>query len=158
MADNMSPEQRSLTMSRIRSKNTKIELTLRKLLFAQGLRYRVHVRDIPGRPDLAFTKSKVAVFLDGDFWHGWQFDKWSHKLAPLWRAKIERTMARDATANRTLRRQGWRVVRIWEHELKAQPEQCVERVLKALRVGNARPTVQRMSAVKLSSRGRPRPR
>src|SRR4051812_48785213 len=126
MADNMSREQRSLTMSRIRSKNTQIELTLRRLLFAQGFRYRVHVQAIPGRPDIAFTKRKVAVFLDGDFWHGWQFERWSHKLAPMWRTKIERTMARDAIANRTLRAHGWRVIRIWEHDLKQNPAKCLQ--------------------------------
>lgn len=123
-------------MSRIRSKNTEVELTLRRLLFGLGLRYRVHVPGLPGRPDIAFTRRKVAVFVDGDFWHGWKFDQWSHKLAPQWRAKIERNRARDAAANAALRAEGWRVLRIWEHELKADAERCVARVVRELELNS----------------------
>lgn len=140
MADNMTPEQRSSTMARIRSKNTRIELELRRLLFSRGLRYRIHVPTIPGRPDIAFTRQKVAIFIDGDFWHGWQFDRWSGKLAAPWREKIERTMARDKAANRALRAMGWRVVRIWEHDLKSRPEHCVKRVVGALEMSEGNRT------------------
>ena len=80
MADNMTPEQRSLTMSRIRKKDTKPELTIRRLTQARGLRYRKHVAAVPGTPDMVFAGSWVVVFVDGDFWHGWRFPEWEHKL------------------------------------------------------------------------------
>jgi DNA mismatch endonuclease (patch repair protein) len=133
MADNMSREQRSKTMSRIRSKNTRVELILRRRLFELGLRYRVHVPALPGRPDIAFTRRKLAVFVDGDFWHGWRFDEWAHKLTPDWRAKIARNRARDAIATASLQAQGWKVLRIWENELQTNPDRCVARVVRAVR-------------------------
>jgi DNA mismatch endonuclease (patch repair protein) len=119
-------------MSRIRSKNTRVELILRRLLFRMGLRFRVHVPHLPGKPDIVFSRAKVAVFVDGDFWHGWKFDQWAHKLAPQWQAKIERNRTRDAAANEALRAGGWRVIRIWEHDLEAHPDRCANRVLRAL--------------------------
>ncbi len=71
-------------MSRIRARDTAPELTIRRLLHARGLRYRIHVVDLPGRPDLVFRRAKVVVFIDGDFWHGWQFNRWKDGLAPYW--------------------------------------------------------------------------
>jgi DNA mismatch endonuclease (patch repair protein) len=125
MVDNMTRAQRSATMSKIRSKDTKAELTLRKLLHSKGYRYRVHLSSLPGKPDIVFTRRRVAVFVDGDFWHGWKFEDWAHKLAPYWRAKIERNRARDLQHENTLRDQGWDVLRIWEHQVKSDPEACV---------------------------------
>jgi DNA mismatch endonuclease (patch repair protein) len=124
-------------MSRIRSKDTQAELTLRRLLFKQGLRYRLHVRGLPGKPDIVFPRYKVAVFMDGDFWHGWRFHEWAHKLAPLWRAKIERNQARDVVRTAELRKLGWKVVRVWEHEVETDPVASVRKVLRALSASDA---------------------
>lgn len=133
MADNMTPEQRSKTMSRIRSKNTKIELRIRQMLHARGYRYRVHPATVPGKPDIVFGPKKVAVFIDGDFWHGWKFEEWASKLAPYWRTKIERNQLRDAENDALLHARGWTVVRLWEHQVKADPEACVRAIEDALR-------------------------
>src|SRR5690606_6627081 len=96
MADNMTPEQRSRTMSRIRKTDTKPELIIRRLSFARGLRYRKHCAHLPGKPDLVFARARVAVFVDGDFWHGWQFEKWEAKLSSVyWKEKIRRNRERD---------------------------------------------------------------
>ena len=132
MADNLTPKQRSYTMSRIRSKDTKPETTVRRLAHARGLRYRKHQRNLPGRPDMVFQSAKVAVFIDGDFWHGWRFPQWSHKLGPYWQKKISRNRERDQANFRRLRRQGWCVIRVWEHEVKRNPECCVDRIEEAV--------------------------
>jgi DNA mismatch endonuclease (patch repair protein) len=129
MADNMTPEQRSRTMARIRSKHSRAELALRRLLFRQGMRFRLHASGLPGRPDIVFPASKVAVFMDGDFWHGWRFEEWAHKLAPVWRSKIERNRNRDAATTVQLKRLGWRVVRIWEHQVEQDAAACVARII-----------------------------
>jgi DNA mismatch endonuclease (patch repair protein) len=133
VADNMTPAQRSLTMSRIRSRDTKPELTIRRLLHGRGLRYRKHVRALPGQPDLVFSGPKVAVFIDGDFWHGWKFSQWKENLGPYWREKIEGNMRRDTRNFRQLRQQGWTVIRLWEHEIEANACQCADRVEIAVR-------------------------
>src|SRR5690349_13220637 len=104
MADNLTREQRSLTMSRIRSRDTLPELTLRRLLHAAGCRFRVHVVSLAGKPDLVFRAARVVVFVDGDFWHGWRFSVWGPKLAPYWRNKIAGNRARDSRNFRRLRR------------------------------------------------------
>ena len=113
--------QRSELMSRIRSANSKPEVALRKALWHCGYRYRCHVKRLPGKPDLVFAKQKMVVFVDGDFWHGYD---WRHKRekikknAAFWIPKIERNMQRDREVTAQLNNLGWRVVRIWEHELK----------------------------------------
>jgi len=132
MADNLTPEQRSYTMSRIRSKDTTPELAIRKGVHARDLRFRKHAEWLPGKPDLVFTKTKVAVFVDGDFWHGWRFPQWKHKLAPSWRDKIERNRRRDQKNFRWLRREGWLVIRIWEHNIKKDVEACIDRIEAAV--------------------------
>src|ERR1700683_437997 len=96
MVDNLTSAQRSYTMSRIRSKNTRPELAIRKSLHKLGLRFRIHDSSMPGCPDLVFRKARIAVFIDGDYWHGWRFPQWKMKLAPYWKTKIERNRERDA--------------------------------------------------------------
>lgn len=132
MSDNLTPEQRSYTMSRIRSRNTKPELTVRKLAHSRGLRFRIHQRQLPGCPDLTFSHARVAVFIDGDFWHGWRFPRWRAKLSPYWEAKIDGNRRRDRANFRRLRYRGWIVIRLWEHEVKCNPEGCVERIERAI--------------------------
>lgn len=133
MADNLTPEQRSYTMSRIRSKDTAPELTIRRLVHARGLRFRKHKNGLAGRPDLVFGSAKVVVFVDGDFWHGWRFPAWRDKLGDYWKDKIARNRRRDQKNFRSLRRSGWLVIRIWEHEVKQDAESCVDRIEEAVR-------------------------
>jgi len=134
MADNMTRAQRSRTMSRIRKTNTQPELAVRRLCFARGLRYRKYVASLPGKPDMVFPGPKVVVFIDGDFWHGWQFHRWDHKLSSTyWKDKIRGNMERDRRNCASLRKAGWKVVRIWEHEVEKDLEACVDKVEIAVR-------------------------
>ena len=138
MADIFSKERRSEIMSLIRSKNTKPEIALRKLvsaaLYPSGYRYRIHYRKLPGRPDIVFVSKKVAVFMDGAFWHGYQFKKRRKKLPKkYWVPKIEENMRRDRRNNAKLKKLGWKVVRIWEHDVKKKPIKVVERIIAALK-------------------------
>lgn len=134
MADNMTPEQRSRTMSRIRKTDTKPELIIRRLVFARGLRYRKYSSPLPGKPDLVFASARVVVFVDGDFWHGWRFEEWENKLSsPYWKDKIRRNRERDAEHCACLEAKGWTVLRIWEHEVESDAEACVDRIERAVR-------------------------
>lgn len=131
--DNLTPEQRSRTMSLIRGKDTQPELTIRRLLHARGLRFRKHAAWLPGQPDIVFVSAKVIVFVDGDYWHGWRFPKWRSKLSPYWERKIEGNRCRDSRNFRRLRRQGWLVIRLWEHQIKCDAARCVDRIEAAVR-------------------------
>lgn len=120
-------------MSSIRSKNTKVEMLLRKELWRCGHRYRLYAK-LPGKPDLIFKSRKVAVFVDGDFWHGYHFKKLLPKLKnKFWVDKIKRNMGRDKEVNKELKAMDWKVLRIWEHELRRNIDTCtmkVENILK----------------------------
>lgn len=129
VGDIMSAEKRSALMSRIRGTNTGPERTMALLLSERGLRFETHARDLPGRPDFVFREIRLAVFLDGDFWHGWRFPLWQHKLAAKWQTKIATTRARDQRNFRKLRRSGWKVLRIWEHEVEHDAARCLSRIL-----------------------------
>jgi DNA mismatch endonuclease (patch repair protein) len=90
-----------------------------------------HARDLPGRPDFVSRRYKLAVFVDGSFWHGWRFPLWEHKLAPKWQDKIRANRTRDRRNFARLRRRGWRVLRIWEHQIERDPQACVLRIVAA---------------------------
>ena len=130
--DIMSPETRSAVMSRIRGKDTGPEKAVAAGLASLGLEWESHVRALPGRPDFVFAAARVAVFVDGDFWHGWRFPQWRDKLSEKWEEKIEATRRRDARKRRKLRRMGWTVVRLWEHQIERDMSSCLEKVLSAL--------------------------
>jgi DNA mismatch endonuclease (patch repair protein) len=133
MTDFLSKETRSRVMSRIRSKNTKPELTLRSELYARGMRgWRCHPKSVPGKPDLAFTKWRIAVFVDGRFWHGHPDFFTPGKSGAYWDAKIRRTQERDRLANEALSAEGWRVLRFWDFEVERELEQCAASVEEAL--------------------------
>lgn len=119
-------------MSRIRGFDTSVEVAVRAELRARGLRYRKNVMSLPGRPDLVFTAARLVVFIDGDFWHGYRYPVWKSRLATYWRAKIERNRARDRRNFAKLRRHGWRVLRIWEHEVKRDARACAGRIAGSL--------------------------
>lgn len=128
MTDNLTPTQRSYAMSRMRSKDTSPERTIRTLAHARGLRYRKHVVSLPGKPDLVFVRARVIVFIDGDFFHGWRFPGWKDRLPPYWQRKIAGNRRRDARHFRRLRRNGWLVIRIWQHAVKKSAGSCVDRI------------------------------
>jgi len=133
MADFLSTETRSRVMSRIRSKNTKPELALRRELFRQGVRgWRCHRKDVPGKPDIAFGKWRVAIFVDGCFWHGHPDFFTPGKSGDYWDKKIARTQERDRLANEALGDAGWRVIRIWDFEVEDALDECTARVIEAL--------------------------
>ena len=129
--DIMSPEKRSQLMARIKGRHTGPERAIASALRTQGLYPSRHVRRLPGTPDFVFHRLQIAVFVDGNFWHGWQFDKWRLKLSERWEAKIAANIRRDKAAHRALRRQGWKVIRIWEHQVEKDIDGCVRRILEA---------------------------
>lgn len=120
MADNHSKEVRSMNMSHIRSTNSKPEEIVRKYLFAKGLRYRKNVKDLPGKPDIVLPKYKTIVFVNGCFWHHHDCGRfvWPSSNEEYWHKKIDRNVERDAENYEALENMGWRVVVIWECELK----------------------------------------
>ena len=132
MPDIVDKETRSRIMSSIRSKNTKVEWILRRALWKKGLRYRLHYK-IKGSPDIVFPSKKVAVFIDGDFWHGYNWEKLKPKLKnEFWVNKILRNMQRDKEVNEELKKMGWKVIRIWEHELRKDVNKCVKKIKRVL--------------------------
>ncbi len=119
-------------MARIKGKGTGPELKLASMLKRARRRFESHVSDLPGRPDFVLRKAKVAVFVDGDFWHGWRFPAWRLKLSEKWEQKIAANRKRDARNHARLRRAGWTVIRIWEHQLERDPDGCLGRILAAV--------------------------
>lgn len=129
------PEQISYNMKQIKSKDSKIELILRKELWHRGLRYRKNVKGIIGKPDIVFTGKKVAVFCDSEFWHGydWENRKKDFKThQEFWIPKIERNMQRDNEVNQLLRDSGWTVIRFWGKEIQKNLTQCADIIEKAV--------------------------
>jgi DNA mismatch endonuclease, patch repair protein len=132
MADRLTPAQRSYNMSRIRGFDTKLEVAVQRALRRRGLRFKTNVMSLPGRPDVVFPSANLIVFIDGDFWHGFRYPSWRRRLPTFWRRKIERNRARDLRNFAALRRGGWRVVRVWEHQVKRDLAACVARIVAAL--------------------------
>ena len=129
-------KKRSRIMSRIRGKNTKPELTFRKALWARNIRYRVNNKQLPGTPDISIKKFRLAVFIDGEFWHGYNWDQRRETLKTnreFWIAKIERNMQKDTEVNIALRELGYTVFRFWESEVKKDVERCVNDVVGYIR-------------------------
>jgi DNA mismatch endonuclease (patch repair protein) len=131
-------------MAAIRAKNTKPELALRQALRHAGATgYRIHVRTLPGRPDIVFTRWRVAVFVDGVFWHGHPHHFNPQTASPYWRDKIARNRDRDRLADVALAAAGWTVVRVWDLEVKGEADAAAERVLQPLRMAGWRPVASR---------------
>ena len=130
MADIFTPEKRSWVMSRIRSKDTKIEKKMASLLRKNKIHYRRFPK-VFGSPDFVVEK-KLLVFCDGDFWHGYRYSKKKKPPKKFWRDKIERNMERDRKVSRKLRADGWSVVRLWEHDIETSPEKCVGKIRRCL--------------------------
>jgi DNA mismatch endonuclease (patch repair protein) len=129
-------------MAAVRNKNSKAELALRRELHRRGIRYRLHARNVLGHPDLVWRGKRVAVFVDGDMWHGnpaaWKarglatFEEMFPNRTDWWVAKIHRTRERDAAVTAELKRQGWSVVRLWESDVIANPIRAADRVVREL--------------------------
>jgi DNA mismatch endonuclease (patch repair protein) len=137
MADNLTPEQRSYSMSRIRSRgNSSTELRLIELMRGAGITGWRRKSKLCGRPDFVFPRNRVAVFVDGCYWHGCRKCGLNSKSnMEYWKSKIAGNMKRDRTNSKTLREDGWTVVRIWEHDLKAKPMKCLAKIMSALKPG-----------------------
>lgn len=135
--DDLTPEQRKKNMRAIRSKDTTIELALRKALWQRGIRYRKNYKGLIGKPDIVITKYRIAVFCDSDFWHGydWENRKARIKSNQNYRIpKIERNMKRDREVTAALVEQGWIVLRFWEHTIRKELEECVDDIQEAVDV------------------------
>lgn len=135
--DKLSPEQRHRVMSRIRSKDTRIEVTLRKALWKHGYRYRKNYKSLPGTPDIAITKYRIAIFCDSEFFHGKDWNVLELKLkngsnSTFWIKKIARNMERDRENNKVLRFQEWTVLRFWGKDILKHTEECVKAVDEAV--------------------------
>lgn len=136
MAERMTPEQRSNCMRRIRSKNTRPEILVRRFLFSQGFRYRIHAKTLPGTPDLAIVGLRTCIFINGCFWHG--HEGCSLYTVPksnvdYWTGKVARNRARDHEVRMALKAQGWHTVEIWECQLKPKErEKTLQGLLRTL--------------------------
>lgn len=123
MADVHTPQQRSFNMSRIKGSNTKPEMLVRKFLHANGFRYRLHVKNLPGKPDIVLPKYKTLIFVHGCFWHGHSNCRYfiiPKTRTEWWTDKINRNKENDTKAIKALKKGGWKIINIWECELKVK--------------------------------------
>lgn len=133
--DNHTPEQRKKNMQAIRNKNSKIEILLRKELWARGLHYQKNSKKVFGHPDLVFLGKKVAVFCDSEFWHGYDWETKKHEIKSnqdFWTKKIEKNIERDQIVNQVLREEGWVVIRFWGSDIKKDCKKCADKVEEIL--------------------------
>lgn len=133
-----SPQQRSFNMSRIRGAHTRPEVALRKALWKRGIRYRLKT-SVAGKPDLVLPHWGAVVFVDGCFWHVCpKHVIWPRTNAEFWREKLTLNVRRDKLVSRQLKRAGWLVIRVWEHDVRSDVERCAERIMKKLAVSRTR--------------------
>jgi len=128
--------ERSKIMSQIRGKNTKPELVFRKALYKAGYRYRIDYKKLVGRPDIVLKKYKTVIFIDGEYWHGHNWEKRKAKIKTnreFWIAKIERNMQRDREVNQELSELGYKIFRFWESEIKNELEGSLRKVIAHLK-------------------------
>lgn len=131
MTDVLTPEQRRKNMQHIRSKDTKIEIVLRKALWHKGYRYRKNYRELPGKPDIVLTKYKIAIFCDSEFFHGKDWEVLKPRLlrgenGEFWVKKISKNLKRDDEVNKRLLFMGWTVIRFWGKEIINNTEECIK--------------------------------
>lgn len=133
--DSLSREKRSWNMAQIKSKDTKIEVSVRKYLFAKGLRYRKNDKKLPGKPDMVFPKYKTVIFVNGCFWHmhkGCKYGRLPKSNTVYWKEKLERNVTNDYIHYQQLQDMGWDVIVLWECELKKDFEGIMDRVVSQL--------------------------
>lgn len=129
--------KRSKTMSKIRGKNTKPELLLRKKLWQLGFRYRISDKSLPGKPDISNKSKKIAIFVDGEFWHGYNWEEKKYAIKSnqgFWIPKIERNMQRDEEVNYALEQMGYLVLRLWDFEIKKDLQACISKLSPYLQI------------------------
>ena len=129
--DNHTPEQRKRNMQAVHNKDTKIEMALRKELWARGMRYRKNAKTVYGHPDIAFIGKKVAVFCDSEFWHGYDWENRKPKLKrnrEYWIEKIEENIARDSRVDKELIALGWTPIRFWAKEVHKDLDGCIKTI------------------------------
>ncbi len=132
-------KKRSKIMSKIRGKNTKPELLFRSTLWKHNVRYRVDNKKLPGKPDISIQKYKLAIFIDGEFWHGYNWEERKNEIKSnrgFWVPKIERNMQRDRQVNRELHNMGYTVFRFWGKEIKTELNKCINDVLVYIAIGH----------------------
>lgn len=132
-------EQISYNMQRVKSKDTKIEVLLRKELWSRGLRYQKNSKKVFGKPDIVFIGKKVAVFCDSEFWHGYDWENKQKEFKShqeFWIPKIERNIQRDKEVTEKLEQEGWTVLRFWGKDIKKNLEACADTIEKAVRGKN----------------------
>jgi len=132
LADVFTPKKRSWVMSRIRGKNTKIDLRMKRILSELKCGYRMYPK-MYGNPDFVVRRKKIALFCDGDFWHGYRYHEKKKPAKKFWRVKIENNMRRDRRVSRKLRSEGWSVQRFWEHDIERRPDYCRRKILRAVK-------------------------
>ncbi|WP_458401455.1 very short patch repair endonuclease [Candidatus Avelusimicrobium sp.] len=133
--DNLTKAQRHKNMQAIRSTNTGIENLLCSALWKKGYRYRRNCRNIFGKPDIVFRKYKIAVFCDSEFWHGKDYVKETDRIGThqkYWREKIQRNIKRDRKVNRTLKKEGWIVLRFWGKDIQKNTERCAGKIISKI--------------------------
>jgi DNA mismatch endonuclease (patch repair protein) len=134
-ATTRSPQTVSYNMSRIKSKNTQIEKSLEEIIKRTELKYQCHYPVI-GKPDFAFPEIKIAIFADSHFWHGYRWEEAKleiHKNTEFWFRKIERNMGRDKEVNAALEKEGWLVIRFWEHEIVGDPDKVLNKICEIVK-------------------------
>lgn len=133
--DDLTPEQRRKNMQAIKCKDTSIELALRKALWHKGVRYRKNYKQLIGKPDIVLTKYRIVIFCDFDYWHGYDWENRNKRIKSnrdYWIPKIERNMERDKEVSAELESDGWRVIRLWEWQIKKHLAECVDMVMQAI--------------------------
>jgi DNA mismatch endonuclease, patch repair protein len=130
--DRLTPAQRSINMSKIKSKNTIPEVFVFNDLKNRNIKFKKHY-DIRGKPDIAFPQQKIAVFINGEFWHGRNFTKEKDKYPKFWVDKISNNIARDRKNYRLLKKDGWLIIKMWDKDIKKHPEKEIEKIIKALK-------------------------
>lgn len=134
--DVLTPEQRRKNMQAIKSKATKAEIALAKALWAKGYRYRKNNKKVYGNPDLTFSQYKLAIFVDGEYFHGYNWETEKHRIKTnrnFWWKKIEGNMLRDKRVNETLVENGWTVLRFWSQEIRKNLASCVHKIEQTLK-------------------------
>lgn len=132
--DIFSKKKRSQIMAAVKGKNTLLEKEVFVFLRKKGVKFEKHCSYILGKPDIVIRKKKKVLFVDSDFWHGWRYPKWQKKLtSKFWIEKIHANRKRDSKVNRILRKEGWKILRIWEHELEKKNKESLNKIVDFLK-------------------------
>jgi len=132
LVDIFTPKKRSWIMSRIRSTNTSIDLKMKEMLKNNNLKHKMYPKMF-GNPDFVIEVQRIAIFCDGDFWHGYNYGEKKKPTKKFWRDKIETNMIRDKRVSRKLRKDGWTVLRFWEHDIRKRPDSCIVKIKRKIK-------------------------